>query len=56
MLLCCNIGWRFHFKKIVVPVHMTAHWCLAIIDLEKEEFKYYDSMQAENQYCLKQLR
>ena len=32
------------------------HWCLAIIDFERKEIRYYDSMGGNNQKCLNALR
>lgn len=30
--------------KIVVPIHLPAHWTLAVINLRDQQFEYYDSM------------
>ena len=32
------------------------HWCLAVIDLENKEIRYYDSMGGNNQKCLNALK
>lgn len=30
--------------RVIVPVHLPAHWTCAVIDLQRQELCYYDSM------------
>jgi len=46
----------FAHDIIIIPVHLQMHWCLAIIDFERKEIRYYDSMGGNNQKCLNALR
>ncbi|XP_063984234.1 sentrin-specific protease 1-like isoform X2 [Diachasmimorpha longicaudata] len=41
---------------VVVPVHLQMHWCMSIIDFRDKSIRYYDSMGADNQKCLRALR
>ena len=35
----------FQFSKIFIPVHCPpVHWCLAVINISKKKFEYYDSL------------
>lgn len=34
----------FALDKLIIPIHLTNHWCLAVIDFSKKEFQYYDSL------------
>ncbi len=49
----CDI---FSFDLILVPIHLGLHWTLAVIDVACKEVRYYDSMNGNNQDCLKALR
>ncbi len=44
------------YQKLIVPVHMGAHWCLAVVDFVQKEFRYYDSMLGDNMKCLERIR
>lgn len=53
-------GWTrkvdiFAMDKVVVPVHMGNHWCLAIINFKQKRIEYYDSLGSNNNNCLKVL-
>ena len=41
---------------MMLPIHKGTHWCLAIIDFEASELRYYDSLLGNNFGCLKKLR
>jgi len=45
----------FSFKLILIPIHLGMHWTLASIDMIKKEITYYDSMNGNNQECVKLL-
>ena len=45
----------FSFDKILVPVHLDVHWCLAVIDLKKKGVYFYDSMGSDKTDILKKL-
>ncbi|KAG2379559.1 hypothetical protein C9374_006676 [Naegleria lovaniensis] len=32
------------YDKIIIPIHLTVHWTLAVINIRDERFEYYDSM------------
>jgi len=42
--------------KVILPIHLGAHWCLAVIDFTNKKFGYYDSMGGTNSHCIKCLR
>ncbi|VDM39948.1 unnamed protein product, partial [Toxocara canis] len=42
----------FSFDLLLLPVHLGAHWCLAVVDFPKKRVDYYDSMGGENRQCL----
>ncbi|GAU99265.1 hypothetical protein RvY_10293 [Ramazzottius varieornatus] len=46
----------FSFDLILVPVHLSSHWCLAVIDLKKKQMRYYDSLGHKNEQCFRLLR
>ncbi len=46
----------FSYNLIVVPIHLGLHWTLAVIDMNCQEIRYYDSMNGNNNECLKALR
>jgi len=46
----------FSCSLVFVPVHLGMHWCLAVVDLEMKEIKYYDSMGGNNSRCLSALK
>ncbi|VDN60599.1 unnamed protein product [Dracunculus medinensis] len=45
----------FSFDIILVPIHLSAHWCLAVIDFSNKFIEYYDSMLHRNDLCLETL-
>uniref|UniRef100_A0AC34GPW7 Ubiquitin-like protease family profile domain-containing protein n=1 Tax=Panagrolaimus sp. ES5 TaxID=591445 RepID=A0AC34GPW7_9BILA len=38
----------FSYDIWIVPVHLTHHWCMAIVDLQNQKIEYYDSMLGNN--------
>ncbi|RUS74317.1 hypothetical protein EGW08_017926 [Elysia chlorotica] len=42
----------FSVHFILIPVHLGMHWCLCVVDMQKQVITYYDSMGAENNQCL----
>jgi len=42
--------------KVVVPIHLGNHWCLAVINFKQKRFEYYDSLGSSNDSCLKTLK
>ncbi|GJN10713.1 hypothetical protein PR202_ga28830 [Eleusine coracana subsp. coracana] len=42
--LKCHFFNTFFYKKIFVPVHRGAHWCLAVINVKDKTFQYLDSL------------
>lgn len=45
----------FSFNLILIPIHLGMHWTLASIDMLNKEINYYDSMNGNNQECVKLL-
>lgn len=45
----------FAYDIIVFPIHLSMHWCVAIVDFRSKTLKYYDSMGSSNDKCLKSL-
>lgn len=41
---------------VAVPIHLTNHWSMLIIDFQKKLVNYYDSMGFKNQECLMLMR
>jgi len=46
----------FQLDKIIIPVHLGAHWCLACVSIKRKRIEYYDSMGGTNIHCRKCLR
>lgn len=46
----------FSFDLILIPIHLGLHWTLSIIDFTCKEIRYYDSMNGNNNECLKALK
>lgn len=46
----------FSHDLILIPVHLGLHWTLSCIDFSCKEIRYYDSMNGNNNECLKALR
>ncbi|XP_072985264.1 uncharacterized protein [Typha latifolia] len=40
----CHFFNTFFYKKIFVPIHQGAHWCLAVINIDTMTFQYLDSL------------
>ena len=40
---------------IFVPIHQPAHWCMAVINMRRRCFCYYDSMHGEDRRLLGHL-
>jgi len=38
----------FEYDKIIIPIHLSVHWTLAVINLRDERFEYYDSMDGKH--------
>jgi sentrin-specific protease 1 len=45
----------FALDKILVPIHLGNHWCLAVVNFSEKRFEYYDSLGGENKKCLERL-
>ena len=64
MFIACRFIYNYYhlqvdvtsYKKILIPVNLGAHWCLVVVDFDRLEFQYYDSMAGDNIGCLKQIR
>ncbi|KAK6015562.1 Ulp1 protease family, catalytic domain protein, partial [Ostertagia ostertagi] len=46
----------FAHDLLLVPVHLSVHWCMAVIDLAEKRIDYYDSLLGKNQKCLEHLK
>lgn len=52
----------FRYDKLLVPVNLEVHWCLAVVNLRDRQFEYYDSLQdprresAAQRLCVASLR
>jgi hypothetical protein len=46
----------FSMDKILIPVSLGNHWCLAVINFALKRFEYYDSLGSPNEECIKALR
>ncbi len=40
----------FKLDKIIVPIHLTAHWALAVVNLRLKTIDYYDSLCGDARY------
>jgi len=45
----------FALDKVLVPIHLGNHWCLAVVNFRDKRFEYYDSLGGENKKCLERL-
>ncbi|XP_043270550.1 sentrin-specific protease 1-like [Venturia canescens] len=43
------------FAKVLVPVHLRNHWCLAVINVMNKTLSYYDSLGGQDEGCLTTL-
>ncbi|XP_028129376.2 sentrin-specific protease 1 [Diabrotica virgifera virgifera] len=41
---------------ICIPIHLSMHWCMAIVDMRAKTIKYYDSMGNSNDRCLNAIK
>ncbi|CAG9835228.1 unnamed protein product [Diabrotica balteata] len=41
---------------ICIPIHLSMHWCMAIVDMRAKTIKYYDSMGNSNDKCLNAIK
>ncbi|KAF6214619.1 hypothetical protein GE061_009362 [Apolygus lucorum] len=46
----------FSKDLILVPIHLSVHWCMAKIDMKRKEIVYYDSMLSSNTHVLEMLK
>eukprot|EP01090_Pellita_catalonica_P021597 TRINITY_DN8128_c0_g1_i1.p1 TRINITY_DN8128_c0_g1~~TRINITY_DN8128_c0_g1_i1.p1 ORF type:complete len:514 (+),score=59.98 TRINITY_DN8128_c0_g1_i1:326-1867(+) len=46
----------FAKDKVLIPVHLGNHWCLAVINIRDKRFEYYDSLGGKNPSCIATLR
>ncbi len=37
---------------VMFPIHLGAHWCLAVADIRDKSVKFYDSLLGQNSRCL----
>lgn len=45
----------FARQKILIPVHLGVHWCVAEVDVSARKILYYDSLHGNNPLCLQIL-
>ena len=45
----------FTANLIMIPVHLGSHWALAVVDNQKCEVEYYDSLQYNGSPCLDRI-
>ncbi|MCL7041004.1 hypothetical protein MKW94_021300 [Papaver nudicaule] len=51
-----KIGYQLlECDKIFVPIHKSAHWCLAVINKKDQKFQYFDSLGGMDYKILKVL-
>jgi len=46
----------FSMDKVIFPIHLGNHWCLAVVNFQDKRFEYYDSLGNDNPLCLQLLR
>eukprot|EP00007_Cunea_sp_BSH-02190019_P009250 CAMPEP_0174248146 /NCGR_PEP_ID=MMETSP0417-20130205/42930_1 /TAXON_ID=242541 /ORGANISM="Mayorella sp, Strain BSH-02190019" /LENGTH=290 /DNA_ID=CAMNT_0015328007 /DNA_START=258 /DNA_END=1127 /DNA_ORIENTATION=+ len=46
----------FSLHKVIFPVHLGNHWCLACINVAARRFEYYDSFLSPNHHCMRLMR
>ena len=39
----------FSYSVLLIPVHLGMHWCLAVVDVDRKNITYYDSMGGNNE-------
>ncbi len=42
----------FAYERILIPIHLPEHWCLAELDMQEKKIFYYDSLGGMNETCL----
>ncbi|XP_049767885.1 sentrin-specific protease 1-like [Schistocerca cancellata] len=45
----------FAYEILIVPIHLSIHWCMVAINFKKKTICYYDSVNSSNNVCLKLL-
>jgi Ulp1 family protease len=40
----------FSKRLVIIPVHLTMHWCMCIVDIEKLRIEYYDSLSGRESF------
>lgn len=45
----------FARNRVLLPVHLGVHWCMAEIDMPGKRILYYDSLHGSNELCLQLL-
>ena len=46
----------FAHDKLLIPIHLGAHWATAVVDFTIKEICYYDSLKPEATSCLDKLK
>jgi len=46
----------FSFSIVLIPIHLTMHWCLVCVDMIKQTITYLDSMGGSNPQCLAAIK
>ncbi|XP_049848276.1 sentrin-specific protease 1-like [Schistocerca gregaria] len=46
----------FSFDKVIIPIHLANHWCLAVINFCLNRIEYYDPLGGGNAQCTRLLR
>ncbi|KAJ3409467.1 SUMO1 sentrin specific peptidase 1 [Chytridiales sp. JEL 0842] len=46
----------FAMDIVIVPVHLSMHWCCGAINFKKKRFEYYDSLHGNNPGFFKAMR
>lgn len=46
----------FSFDYIIIPVHLSVHWCCAVINFKEKRFEYYDSLHGPSGEAFQVLR
>lgn len=46
----------FALEKVLIPVHLGNHWCLAVLNMTARRIEYYDALCQDNDECLRRLR
>jgi sentrin-specific protease 1 len=46
----------FEFDKLIIPIHLSAHWTCAVINFRDKRFEYYDSLGGQGRNYLELLQ